>query len=123
MEHRWGQRVATNIAVSLIAKPATIGVGRMLDVSLTGTFVQTRLGVPLLSLLYLEPTIPAADGGRVGRVAACVVRRSADGVGLEGCDNAADMVEWFISTARGKQPPTVLCDRRLRNAAGRFSGR
>ena len=49
MEHRWGQRITTDLAVSLVAMPATISFGRMLNVSSTGAFVATRLSVPLLA--------------------------------------------------------------------------
>ena len=122
MEHRWGQRISTDVAVSLVATPATIGVGRMLNVSSTGAFVQTRLHVPLLSFVYLEPADLAVDGCVVGRIGACVVRRCADGVGLEWCDDAADAVERLMSAVRGKAEESALSGRQRRDPVERFSG-
>jgi hypothetical protein len=55
MEHRWGHRKSTNVAVRFVAMPATIGTGRVINVSLTGAFLETQVPLRLLSLVYLEP--------------------------------------------------------------------
>jgi hypothetical protein len=90
MEHRCGQRISTDVPVSLIALPAAIGAGRILNVSSTGAFIQTDLALPLLSLVYLEAGEAPRGVGVSGRFAAFVVRQCASGVGVEWCDAAPD---------------------------------
>lgn len=88
MEHRCGQRISTDVPVSLIALPAAIGAGRVLNMSSTGAFIQTRLVVPVLTLVYLEaPGVPRR-GGLSERVPACVVRQCVSGMGVEWFDVA-----------------------------------
>ena len=84
MEHRWGRRQSTDIAVRFVAKAGVTGTGRVLNVSLTGAYLETRAPLRLLSLVYLEPDSSGDDNRR--RIAASVVRRDALGVGLEWCD-------------------------------------
>lgn len=107
MEHRWGQRRQTNVTVRFVTMPSTTGIGRLVNISPTGAFMETSLNLRLLSLLYLElaeqPTIP----GLSGRLAATVVRRGSTGiggsmgVGLEWCEFAADTTPVYARLARG----------------------
>lgn len=99
MEHSRGQRHPTDVTVRIFTRPATIGVGRVLNVSSTGAFLETELPLRLLSLLYLEPMGPAAPGGSEGRIAATVVRCGATGVGLEWCEFAAETTKAFARLA------------------------
>jgi hypothetical protein len=108
MEHRWGQRMTTDIAVSIITMPATIGTGRMLNVSFTGAYIRGRTCAPLLSLVYLEPVDSNFTGFAVGRIAAALVRCLSDGFGLEWCDDSASAVERLMSTLRQTAGPTLL---------------
>jgi hypothetical protein len=87
MEHRWGRRQPTSLVVHLFAKLGTIGTGRVLNVSSTGAYLETRVPLRLHSLLYLEPAPSVSVAGNIGRVAASVVRRDALGVGLEWCEH------------------------------------
>jgi hypothetical protein len=86
MEHRWGQRIVTDVPVSLVGSRAAIGVGRILNVSTTGALVQTRLPLPLLSLVYLKPARTPSYLGRIGRLIGCIVRHGASELGVEWCD-------------------------------------
>jgi len=88
MEHRCGQRISTDVPVSLIALPAAIGAGRILNISSTGALIQTDLALPLLSVVYLEVRGAPRGAGMSGRFAAFVVRQCPDGVGVEWCDAA-----------------------------------
>ena len=99
MEHRWGSRVQTNFAVRLVGSPGTIGSGRLRNVSVTGAFVETRLSLPLLAVVHVEP-IPSPSGRTAARrIAACAVRRTSDGVGLEWCDPTSHLVDELLDTA------------------------
>jgi hypothetical protein len=89
MEHRWGHRKSTDVAVRFVASPATIGIGRVTNVSLTGAFMETGVQLRLLSLVYLEPFGTVADDDLMSRLVASVVRQTPSGVGLEWCDSTA----------------------------------
>src|SRR5713226_9703773 len=78
MERHRGQRRSTNVMVRFFARPATVGIGPVLNVSATGAFMESELPLRLLSVLYLEPMDPLpSDGTR--RIAATVVRYGATG--------------------------------------------
>jgi hypothetical protein len=101
MGQQRGQRHSTNVIVQFFTRPATTGVGRVLNVSSTGAFLETKLPLRLLSLLYLEPTDPSAADKARGRIAATVVRCDATGVGLEWCEFAAETTEVFARLSTG----------------------
>jgi hypothetical protein len=104
MEHRWGQRIATDVPVNLVSVPAAIGVGRILNASVTGALVQTRLRLPLLSLVYIETAESVSHLGPIGRLVGCVVRRGAGELGIEWCDADADAVLRFLAALRDDAP-------------------
>jgi hypothetical protein len=87
MEHRWGCREVTDVAVRFLALPKTIGSGRVLNISVTGAFMETALDLRVMSLIYLEPTVWVPTEGRTKRIAASVVRKSSTGAGLEWCES------------------------------------
>jgi hypothetical protein len=99
MEKHRGHRRSTDITVQFFTRPATTGIGRVLNVSATGAFMETQLPLRLLSVLYLEPTEPA--GSARGRIAATVVRCSASGVGLEWCEFGAEATRVYASLVTG----------------------
>jgi hypothetical protein len=86
MDHRWGRRQPTDLAVRFVAKAGVSGTGRVLNISLTGAYLETRVALRLLSLVYLEPDSSVSGDAPRGCTAASVVRRDALGVGLEWCD-------------------------------------
>jgi hypothetical protein len=101
MEHHRGQRHLTDVTVQFLTRPATIGIGRVLNVSSTGAFMETQTPLPLLSLVYLQPTDQLPGDGIGGRIAATVVRCSANGVGLEWCEFGADATRAYARLAAG----------------------
>ena len=104
MEHRWGRRQPTDIPVCVIGKPFTAtGAGRVLNVSLTGAYLETTVPLRLHALLYLQPDASASAAAGDRRIAASVVRRDASGVGLEWCGSAfpTPSVEARIGILRG----------------------
>jgi hypothetical protein len=96
-----GQRRSTNVTVQFFTRPATIGIGRVVNVSATGAFMETQLPLRLLSLLYLEPTDQLPTDSTSGRIAATVVRWDATGVGLEWCEFAAETTKVYARLAAG----------------------
>jgi hypothetical protein len=86
MEHRWGKREPINVAVNFVVY-GTTGTGRVLNVSLTGAYLETSIPPRLLSVVHLQlaRTASAAE-----RIAATVVRRDPWGVGLEWCESESE---------------------------------
>lgn len=99
MEHRWGQRQSTDVLVRFVNLPATIGMGRLLNISVTGAYMETTMQLRRLSLVYLEPAASISCHGRLGRIAASVVRLDETGVGLEWSDSAAGSTQIFARLA------------------------
>ena len=88
MEQRRGLRHDTDVAVRFVALPATIGTGRVTNISLTGAFMETTSKLPLKSMIYIEGLETLKERGKHAprnRLAATVVRRCSAGVGLEWC--------------------------------------
>jgi hypothetical protein len=117
MDHRWGRRKVTDATVRFIALPATFGLGRITNVSVTGAFMETYAKLPLASVLHLE-TIDANNGARK-RLIANVVRHDAHGVGLEWqeCASNATLFAQFGSAYRDRtefsRPATIGTDQNL----------
>jgi hypothetical protein len=101
MEQHRGQRHSTDVTVQFFTRPDTIGAGRVLNVSATGAFMETRLPLRPLALLYLEPTIQPPAGGIRERIAATVVRCTPTGVGLEWCEFAAEATRAYACLVTG----------------------
>jgi len=78
-----------------------MGIGRVLNVSATGAFMETPLPLRLLSVLYLVPADQLPTDGTGGRIAATVVRCSASGVGLEWCEFGAETTKAYALLVTG----------------------
>jgi hypothetical protein len=107
MEHRWGRRQPTDIAVRVIGKllGATV-TGRVLNISLTGAYLETTALLRVHALVHLETSGTASAAGGSRRHAASVVRRDATGVGLEWCESPSGTpsVDARISILGGAAP-------------------
>jgi PilZ domain-containing protein len=86
MDHRWGQRQATNVVVHVVATSGRAGAARVLNISLTGAYLETSVLLRLHSRVHLVPISPDNSAGGSNRIAANVVRHDALGVGLEWCE-------------------------------------
>jgi hypothetical protein len=108
MEHRRGLRHNTDVAVRFVALPATIGTGRVTNISLTGAFMETTCKLPLKAVVYIEGLEPLKERGKHAarkRLAATVVRRCSAGVGLEWCRQWSDATfESRVDTAPTTPP-------------------
>jgi hypothetical protein len=86
MEHRFGMRIPCHAPLRIDDGSGLTARGRMRNVSISGAFVETTLALPLHALLTIE--VVRKDGKtdipRTGRV----VRRDADGVGIEWLETA-----------------------------------
>ena len=91
MDHRWGRRRVTDAPVRFIALPATFGLGRITNVSVTGAFMETYAKLPLAAVVHLE-SIESTNGAPRQRLIANVVRHEPHGVGLEWEDCASNAI-------------------------------
>jgi len=84
MEHRFGQRFRCGSAVRVSSGSSLTGRGRLVNVSLSGAFLETALDLPLLATISI-----ARDGNcpRDVELLASVVRKDSRGVGVEWCEN------------------------------------
>jgi hypothetical protein len=111
MEHRWGRRYDTDVAVRFVALPGTIGAGRVTNISLSGAFMETRAKLRLLTVVYIEGLDSERERGKpvaARRLAATVVRRCTAGVGLEWCERwafPASQLSQVAASAKHPAPP------------------
>jgi len=93
MDHRWGQRRATDFVVHVVATSGRTVAARVLNVSLTGAYLETSVPLRLNSLIHLRPYLPDNFTAGSNRVAANVVRHDALGVGLQWCERLTKGVQ------------------------------
>jgi hypothetical protein len=93
MDHRWGQRRATDFVVHVVATSGRTVAARVLNVSLTGAYLETSVPLRLNSLIHLTPYLPDNFTAGTNRVAANVVRHDALGVGLQWCERLTKGVQ------------------------------
>ena len=83
MEHRWGRRIPVNEVVRIGPFPDSSGLARVVDLSVSGAFVEIRLKPPLMS--RIKVMFDVRRGRHTGKcqLSAHVVRSTASGVGIE----------------------------------------
>jgi hypothetical protein len=86
MEHRWGQRQSTDVTVHVVAWSGKTSIARVVNVSVTGAYLEMSMPLRLHSLVYLQPSTRYHAHIDGNRVAANVVRQDGLGVGLEWCE-------------------------------------
>jgi hypothetical protein len=86
LEHRWGARARLEVPVQIDCSSGVIVLGVMRDASVSGGFVTTAVPLPTMSVVKLVPMTTRCRPR--GGVEAFVVRRTAEGAGLEWCDLA-----------------------------------
>jgi hypothetical protein len=83
MEHRWGKRIAVDIGVRISAWPSTIGVGRIVDVSMSGAWIRAHLNLSVLSRVMIILDSSPAGKQQPSSIGAYVTRTSREGFGVE----------------------------------------
>jgi hypothetical protein len=101
MDHRWGQRVAVDLAVQLLCHPRTIAVGRLMNVSISGGFVRTGLVPALLAPVRILGFLSEHEGMRREALEGYVVRRERGGFGIEWFELAPAGVCRFLVASTG----------------------
>jgi hypothetical protein len=92
MEHRWGERVRMDLAVTVTANPFSIRNGRLTDLSLSGAHIQAVLDMRLLGRVEIGIVIPAQPRLEAPSIGAYVTRIHDLGFGVEWCEFAPPAV-------------------------------
>jgi hypothetical protein len=88
MEHRWGQRLAVDLAVRVAGRPYSVRAARLVDLSSSGAYIKVCADLRLLSRVQIAIALPHRLTQPTPMVAAYVVRRGKEGFGLEWCEYA-----------------------------------
>ena len=104
MGHRWGQRVQAAIRVKLRGRPGAIGSGCIRDLSISGTFVETGLSLPLLTRVEIDTGSQGRASMGSRRLSGRVVRRNAIGFGVEWCEFAPKAVLTLLAQTQLLRP-------------------
>lgn len=99
------------IDVFLTCRPYAVGAGCLIDASMSGAFVKTRLKPPEFSRLTMGIELPQPWGSRERHeVLASVVRHGAGGLGLEWCDFGARPVGRLLQYSAGRHSGAAISD-------------
>lgn len=98
LEHRWGARVQVNIPVRVEATALPLGNGCMKDLSLSGAFIKSDRDLRLHALVEVIIALPPPSS-RTAVIQAHVSRKFQEGVGIEWCEFAPNIVRDLVRSA------------------------
>ena len=105
MEHRCGARYDVDLAVYARAHAGVVSsVGSLRNVSLTGGFLETAL--PAQPLSHISLRLIDADGELGPRLEGQVVRRTSNGLGVEWCEYATELIRALGRNSETDNYPT-----------------
>jgi hypothetical protein len=113
MDHRWGMRVAVDHGVQILCRPRTVGVGRLVNISVSGALVLSGFIPPLLARVAVAGPANDPAGPLWESIEGYVVRHQRDGFGLEWVELApvgicTMLVESARGRGRGASPPQLI---------------
>lgn len=114
MEHRWGQRVAVDVAVRIAARRYKVRAARLVDLSVSGAYIKVAADLRLLSRVQVAIALPHRFAHPTPVVPAYVARKYRDGVGVEWCDLAPKPVVELLRYAalhRREHPGAIPSER------------
>jgi hypothetical protein len=97
MEHRFGRRYPCGSSVRISAGAASEAHGWLLNVSMSGAYIRTALDPPPFSLVSVTRI---RDDDASIELLASVVRRDANGVGIEWCETPASSICHLLGCPR-----------------------
>lgn len=107
MEHRWGQRKAAHQSVRVATVGGDSAQGHVANVSISGALVKTPLPAPVLSIVQITFVTEKRRLRVSGTVAAQVVRRTPEGLGLEWCEQVPEIVDALTTTPASGDSLTI----------------
>jgi|SRR6185437_514646 len=92
MEHRWGERIdIEEVPVQLRCLVGAIGAGTIINASFSGAFIRTCLIPPLMARIDILVDVHP--------VSAFVVRKAPEGIGVEWCNWASEIISALLLSA------------------------
>jgi hypothetical protein len=105
MEHRWGARFTVDLAVRVAGRRYNVRVGRLVDLSASGAFINVAADLRLLSRVQVAIcALPQRLAHPTPMIAAFVARTSKDGVGVEWCEHAPKPVLELLRHVAAHRP-------------------
>jgi PilZ domain len=103
LEHRWGERVRVNIPVHVSAAALDGIDGCMKNLSLSGALMKSDCELRLNTLIEVRIELPLPPP-RVAVIKAHVSRKLKEGVGIEWCDFAPNIVKDLLRSPSVRFP-------------------
>jgi hypothetical protein len=94
MEHRWGTRSKLDIPAQVQCGSQGLLFGTLRDASVSGAFFSTAAQMPLLASVHVQ----LGAHSQIPRIEAYVIRRAADGFGLEWADLAPTVIVRLLAS-------------------------
>jgi hypothetical protein len=113
MEHRWGERMAVDVPIRLGATVFSAKRGRLVNLSLSGGFIKTNLNLRVLSRLEVVIEAPRRVKRDAVMVAAYVARKTDEGIGVEWCEFAPQVVGELIREEKQRLNGILSAEARL----------
>jgi hypothetical protein len=104
MEHRWGRRFRVNIPVRVSAGALGRVDGCMKNLSLSGALMKSDCDLRLHTLIEVRIELPPPSP-RAGVIKAHVSRKLKEGVGIEWCEFAPNVVKDLLRSPSVRFPP------------------
>jgi hypothetical protein len=104
LEHRWGERVRVNIPVHVSARALAEVDGCMKNLSMSGALMKADCELGLHALIAVRIELPPPLS-RAAVLKAYVSRKLKEGVGIEWCEFAPDIVRDLLRSPSVRFPP------------------
>jgi hypothetical protein len=101
MDHRWGRRVQVELPVRVAAHRFAVRDGRLIDLSVSGAFIEADLDARVLSRVQVVLLLPAYPRHEAPTVEAYVARKHRHGIGVEWCEFAPRAVRDLLRDTVG----------------------
>jgi hypothetical protein len=100
IEHRWGERIPVNIPVHVSTAFLARVDGSVQNLSLSGALLKSNCDLRLHTLIEVRIELPPSP--RVALVKAHVSRKLKEGVGIEWCEFAPNIVKDLLRSPSGR---------------------
>jgi DUF971 family protein len=114
MEHRFGQRVSTQVRVRIGISPQSFSTGHLRNLSVSGAFVQTSVRPAPTGSVRVYFDERHSHGSLKFELDAYLVRSTPDGLGLEWADSESAILLALLSVL---EPSAALPGNRVQSIA------
>lgn len=115
MEHRFGQRVSTQVQVRIGVSPQSFSTGHLRNLSVSGAFVQTSVRPAPMGRVKVYFDEQHSRGSLKFELDAYLVRSTPDGLGLEWAESESAILLALLSVL---EPSAALPGNRVQSIAG-----